>query len=136
MVPQVQGEGLPVFAWRGGRAADWLEITYPCPVGYDGQKQFSSRLRRGARWPKRTLREKTIPSVPPSGPGVRCPAGFAAPFALPVVFLMFCAVYMFFIMVIEGYGLPIGIVGTIVFSAMAIHLFRAGLTDGQWRVER
>lgn len=52
------------------------------------------------------------------------------------VFLMFCAVYMFFIMVIEGYGLPIGIVGTIVFSAMAIHLFRAGLTDGQWRVER
>ena len=42
---------------------------------------------------------------------------------------------MFFIMVIEGYGLPIGIVGTIVFSAMAIHLFRAGLADGQWRVE-
>ena len=83
MVPQVQGEGLPVFAWRGGRAADWLEITYPCPVGYDGQKQFSNRLRRGARWPKRTLREKTIPSVPPSGLGVRCLAGFAAPFALP-----------------------------------------------------
>lgn len=52
------------------------------------------------------------------------------------VFLMLCAVYMLVARVLGGNGLLIGIVGTIVFAVMAVHLFRAGLADGVWRVER
>lgn len=52
------------------------------------------------------------------------------------VFLMLCAVYMLVARVMGGDGVLIGAVGTIVFALMAVHLFRAGLGDGRWRVER
>lgn len=41
-----------------------------------------------------------------------------------------------YVMVIQRAGIQIGIVGTIVFAVMAVHLVRAGLADGSWRVER
>lgn len=52
------------------------------------------------------------------------------------VFLMLCAVYMLVARVIGGDGMLIGVVGTIVFAMMAVHLFRAGLQDGRWRADR
>lgn len=52
------------------------------------------------------------------------------------VFLMFCAVYMLVARAIGGNGVLVGIVGAVVFAVMAVHLFRAGLGDGTWRVDR
>ncbi len=52
------------------------------------------------------------------------------------VFLAFCAVYTCINMVLEGAGIVVGIVGAIVFAAMAVHMFRSGLGDGRWRVGR
>lgn len=50
--------------------------------------------------------------------------------------LAWFAISTCYVMVIQRGGIPIGIVGTIVFSVMAIHLVRAGLADGSWRVDR
>lgn len=51
---------------------------------------------------------------------------------------LFCAfgvVYCTMVLLV-GEGSPVFIVAIIVFAAMAVHLVRAGLSDGRWRAGR
>lgn len=52
------------------------------------------------------------------------------------VFLMLCAVYTGITMVIQGGGVAIGIVGVIVFAAVAVRLFRMGCGEEFERIPR
>ena len=52
------------------------------------------------------------------------------------VFLMFCAVYTGITMVVQGGGVAIGVVGVIVFAAVAVRLFRMGGGEEFERIRR
>lgn len=75
-------------------------------------------------------------AVPESKPAPSMPAWLrrAACF-FGALFCAFGVVYCTMVLLV-GEGSPVFIVAIIVFAAMAVHLVRAGLSDGRWRAGR
>lgn len=85
---------------------------------------------------KRNTKQEASQAQPARTPG-GVPQGLKrALYFVGAVFLTACAVYTALTMVIMGNGIAIGIVGTVVFAAVGVRLFRMGMGEDMGTLRR